>query len=126
MDSISKARRNLDDARTILREKANKEEGYYQDAKYVRMAGRTAYAGVLMALNDVLGLKRNDRKDVDWYGQQLLLLNKDVLSAFRTTYQVLHLSMIYDGLQDAVIVEIGLKRADSIIDWVEQRSTAAA
>ena len=38
MDSILAAKRYLDNAKEILREKALKDDGYYQDSKYVKMA----------------------------------------------------------------------------------------
>ncbi|WP_461141388.1 DUF5618 family protein [Spirosoma pomorum] len=40
-----------------MRNKAHKEDGYYQDSKYVKMAGHTAYVGVLVALDELLGKK---------------------------------------------------------------------
>jgi hypothetical protein len=36
---IQEAKRYIDNARTILSEKAEKEEDYYHDGKYVKMAG---------------------------------------------------------------------------------------
>ena len=126
MNSINEAKRYLDNARAILREKANKEDGYYQDAKYVKMAGHTAYVGILVALDSLLGEKKKGRKDVDWYKQHLTRLDKNVLNAFVSAYQLLHLDMAYDGILDVEVAQTGLKRADSIIDWVEQRSVAAA
>ena len=126
MNSINEAKRYLDNARAILREKANKEDGYYQDAKYVKMAGHTAYVGVLLALDGFLGGKKKGREDVDWYKQQLIKLDKDVLNAFVSVHQLLHLSMAYDGILDAEVAQIGLERADSVIGWVEQQSIVAA
>ena len=51
MKHITEAYRYLDNAKEILREKAQKEDRYYKDAKYVKMAGNTAYNGVFVALN---------------------------------------------------------------------------
>ena len=39
---IKEAQRYLDNAREILSTKAEKDGGYYNDPKYVRMAGDTA------------------------------------------------------------------------------------
>jgi len=66
MDSILAAKRYLDNAKEILREKALKDDGYYQDFKYVKMAGHTAYTGILLALDFYPGKKGKGRKDVDW------------------------------------------------------------
>jgi len=41
-----------------LSEKAGKEDGYYQDTKYVKLAGHAAYAGILVALDAYLRRKR--------------------------------------------------------------------
>ena len=125
MSTIQEAKRYLANAREILRDKANKEDGYYQDSKYVRMAGHTAYVGVLVALNGLLGKKGKGRKDVDWYKQHLAKLDKRVLNSFVSAYDILHLSMAYDGIPDAEVVQAGLNRAETIIDWVEQRTAVA-
>lgn len=102
MNTTQEARRYVDNAREILRDKAQKEDGYYHDSEYVKMAGHTAYVGVLVALDGMLGKKGKGRKDpgrrpVDWYKQHLAKLDKKVLNAFLTAYQVLHLDMAYDG-----------------------------
>ena len=54
MDQIEEAKRYLANAREILNDKGQKEDGLYQDIKYVKMAGHTAYAGVLVALDELL------------------------------------------------------------------------
>jgi hypothetical protein len=48
---IREAERYLQNARQILSEKAEKDGNYYNDGKYVRMAGNTAWNGVLIALD---------------------------------------------------------------------------
>ena len=62
MNQIAEAKRYIDNAKDILREKAIKEDGYYQDKKYIRMAGNTAYSGVLEALDAVIMEKIRGRK----------------------------------------------------------------
>ena len=125
MSSIQEAKRYIDNAKEILRDKARKEDGYYQDSKYVKMAGHTAYTGILVALDDLFGKKGKGRKDVDWYKQHLSQLDKKALNAFLTSYQVLHLDMAYDGAKSAKLAAIGLNEAEKIISWVEMRSQAA-
>ncbi|GHT53224.1 hypothetical protein FACS189451_04920 [Bacteroidia bacterium] len=46
-DPIKEAERYLDNARTILSEKAGKNGNYYSDSKYVKLAGHAAWCGVL-------------------------------------------------------------------------------
>lgn len=124
-DSVLEAKRYLDNAKEILREKAKKEDGYYQDAKYVKMAGHTAYTGVLFALDRFFGKKSKGRQDVDWYKQNLSAQDKKVLNAFLTAYQVLHLDMAYDGARSADLAKVGMQEAERIIDWVGTRTAAA-
>lgn len=125
MDSIQEARRYLDNAKQILREKAIKDDGYYQDAKYVKMAGHTAYAGILVALDEFLGKKSKGRKDVDWYKSNLSKIDKKVLNAFNNAYQVLHLDMAYDGANGAELINSGFSEAEKIIYWIESRTATA-
>ncbi|MGA0556975.1 DUF5618 family protein [Larkinella sp. VNQ87] len=125
MNTVQEAKRYIDNAREILREKANKEDGYYQDTKYVKMAGHTAYAGVLVALDVLLGKKGKGRKDVDWYKQQLARIDKKLLHSFVGVYDTLHLSMSYDGNPLASVATAGLAEAEAIIQWVENRTAEA-
>ena len=62
MKDIHEARRYLSNAKEILREKALKEDGFYKNRKYVKMAGHTAYSGVLVALDSVFGDKKRKKK----------------------------------------------------------------
>ena len=126
MDSILEAKRYLANAKDILREKALKDDGYYQDAKFVKMAGHTAYTGILVALDDLLGKKSKGRKDVDWYKSHLSKMDKKALNSFLTAYQILHLDMAYDGAKSAKLAATGLEEAEYIINWLETRTTIAA
>lgn len=119
---ILEAKRYVENARTILREKAIKEDDRYTDKKYVKLAGHAAYTGVLVALDGFFGVKKKGRKDVGWYQEQLASVDKMLLNNFASAYELLHLSMSYDGTLEAVVAQTGLKRADEIIQWVEQRT----
>jgi hypothetical protein len=121
---IEDARRYIANAKELLSEKARKEDGFYRDEKYVKMAGHTAYAGVLVALDAVLPKKGKGRKSVDWYLENLANMDGKLLDSFNAAYDTLHLSMGYDGNSDAEVVAAGLKRANYIIDWVETRVAA--
>ncbi len=124
METITEARRYLDNAKEILREKAGKEDGFYQDAKYVKMAGHTAYTGVLVALDGLFGEKAKGRKDVDWYKKNLAKSDKKALNTFATAYELLHLNMAYDGILDTEVIQTAFKRAETIIDWAEIKTAA--
>ena len=121
MKHIVEAHRYIDNAKEILREKAQKEDGYFKDKKYVKMAGNTAYNGVLEALDGLFGLKRKGRKSVYWYQEELGKVDKKMLNAFNTAYSLLHLEMGYDGVLSAEVAVLGLKEAEKIINWVETK-----
>ena len=124
MKDILEAKRYLSNAKEILSEKAVKENGYYQDRKYVKMAGHTAYAGVLVALDSILGNKQKGRKSVEWYKEELAGMDKKILSAFLSAYDTLHLAMSYDGNLNTKVAVAGLEDAEKIIAWVEQKAQA--
>jgi hypothetical protein len=124
-DPIEEARRYLANAKQILSEKARKEDGYFQDPKYVKMAGHTAYTGILLVLDEIFGKKARGRKDVDWYKQHLSQADKKMLNSFMTAYQVLHLDMAYDGAKSAALAKLGLEEAEKLIHWVERKTGSA-
>jgi len=124
-NTVEEARRYLNNAKEILSEKARKEDGYYQDTKYVKLAGHAAYTGVLVALDGLFGKKGKGRKDVDWYKERLSTMDKKLLYSFVAAYDTLHLSMSYDGNPLAEVAKAGLDTAESIIAWVETRTATA-
>jgi hypothetical protein len=123
-DNLQEARRYLNNAREILKEKARKEGDFYQDRKYVRLAGHAAYSGVLVALDVLIG-KKKGRKSAEWYVENLRKIDRKALDRFNALYDVLHLSMAYDGVLLASVSREGLKAAEILIDWIETRSAAA-
>jgi len=126
MKHTEEAHRYVDNAKQILKEKANKEDGYYQDKKYVKMAGNTAYSGVLVALDGFFGLKKKGRKSVEWYQEELGKVDRKILTTFNSAYNMLHLLMGYDGELDVKICNVGLEKAESIIHWIETKQEVVA
>ena len=124
MEAISEAKRHIDNAKDFLRNQAKKEDGLYQDKKYVKIAGHTAYTGILVALDELLAeKKKKTRKSVEWYQKELSGLDKKITSDFATAYQILHLDMGYEGTKSAKIAKLGMETAEKIIGWVENRLT---
>ena len=121
MKAIPEALRYLDNAKEILRDKAIKEDGYYQDKKYVRLAGHAAYLGVLIALDELLGAKKKGRKSVDWYKAELSKMDRKITNIFDSAYDTLHSSLGYDGNPSVTVAGSGLKDAEQIISWVETK-----
>jgi hypothetical protein len=127
MKHVTEATRYLENAKEILRVKANKQDGFYQYKKYVKLAGHAAYTGVLLALDGTLeepGIGKKGRKNVEWYQKELSQIDKSLLYRFLGVYDTLHLSLGYDGNPDAKVAKAGLENAEKIIKWAETRSAA--
>jgi hypothetical protein len=121
---IADAKRHIENAREILREKGKKEDGFYTDAKYVAIAGHTAYRGILIVLNELMkqhGIKKSTRKHVDDYQDFLAKLDRKILNHFNIAYEILYLVMGYDGFGEYDVVKKGLNSAEEIINWVEKK-----
>ena len=120
------AERYINNAIDILRTKANKKDGLYQDVKYVKMACGTAYSGVLYALGTYFEMKgkpikekRVGRTSVEFYRKQLGVLDKKFLDYFNTVYSVLHLAGYYDGIKDYDVIQAALNKAIDIVNKIK-------
>ena len=118
---IREAERYLANAKQILSEKAEKEGGFYNDKKYVRMAGNTAWNGVLVALDAVTDVRKNMKKgarvDIKDYQNAVAKKDKKMTRHLQVAYDTLHLSLGYDGNLSFVTVQDGLKQGKLMIDW---------
>ena len=121
---IREAERYLQNARQILSEKAEKDGDYYRDNKYVKMAGNTAWNGVLVALDAVLPVRANMKKGqrLDFRDYQEAIAKKDnkMTHPLLNAYEMLHKSLGYDGITDYKIIQSSLKYADILIAWADK------
>lgn len=94
------------------------ETQLYQDRKYVRMAGNTLWNGVLLMLDAVFHLKTKQRPHPDIMDYKDAISNRDkkLLSLVITGYEVMHISMGYDGIQSKETSETGFRLANEIIN----------
>lgn len=105
--------------------KAKKEEKYYRDPKYVKMACGTAYSGVLVAMDCFLMLKeihrptKKERKSIEHYQNHLGKLDKKMLDSLNDVYQILHLSGYYDGNLNVNVIKEGFDNAYIIIEKIK-------
>jgi hypothetical protein len=122
---IREAERYLLNARTILSEKAEKDGKYYKDTKYVRMAGNTAWNGVLIALDAVLGVRKNlkkgQRPDFNDYEAAMAKKDSKMTRPLLGAYESLHKTLGYDGNPRYNIVQDSMKQAQSILDWCNKQ-----
>src|SRR5437879_5173116 len=115
-DELKEAKRYLLNAKEILREKAGKQDRFYLDKKYVRMAGNTAYNGVLEALDAIVpSPPKGKRKSIEHYQNHLAKKDKKILALLNDAYNTLHLAMGYDGNLNSLVIKGGLDTADEII-----------
>lgn len=120
---IEEAKRYLQNAKDILKEKAGKEGKFYTDAKYVKMAGNTAWNGVLVALDYAFGFKKEKgRKDIKDYKEMASKFDKKLLMYVNEGYNTLHLAMGYDGNKIYQTCASGMEIAEDIIKWCEKRT----
>ena len=121
---IREAERYLQNARQILSEKAEKDGDYYNDSKYVKMAGNTAWNGVLVALDAVLdvrsGMKRGQRPEFKDYQAAIAKKDNKMTRPLLGAYESLHKSLGYDGNPRYKIVQDSLDQAKMILDWAEK------
>ena len=119
----SEATRYMENAKECLK-KAKKDDDYYQDSKYVKMACGTAYSGMLVALDGFLilkgiGKKSKYRKSIEYYQSNITKIDKKMLDYLNSAYNILHLSGYYDGERDARVVSAGFDNAYKIIDKIK-------
>jgi hypothetical protein len=121
---IREAERYLQNAKQLLSEKAKKDGNYYNDTKYVKLAGHAAWSGVLIALDAVLGIHENmkkgqrlDFKDyMDAIAQKDSKMTRPLLGAYESCHKILG----YDGNPVYKIVQAALEEADYVIRWADK------
>src|SRR6218665_3274921 len=101
VEQYNEIMRYMENAREILSTKAKKKDGYYQDAKYVKMACGTAYSAVLMALDAHLGTK--------------VKTHKPKINHFNNTWDSLHCAGYYNGNLSVKMLQVGFDSANAII-----------
>jgi hypothetical protein len=118
---IKEAMRYIDNARQLLSEKAGKDGNYYTDKKYIKMAGHTAWCGVLIALDAVLkvteNMKKDRRPDIKDYQEAIAKIDRKMPRIMMNSYDTLHKVLGYDGNLNYRIVQDGLEEAQNMIVW---------
>ena len=128
-DPIGEARRYVTNAQDALRDhgKLNTDTGRYEDPKYVKAAGHYLWSGVLIALEAVFHVEaekkkrkgKDNRVSVDDYTAAVSQRDQKLLGWVTDGYQIMHLSMGYDGIQAKVVCVEGIRLANNIIDRCE-------
>lgn len=117
---VEEARRYVENAKKILIENGelDTETHLYGDRKYVRMAGDTLWKGVLLILDEVFHVRKDRRTRVHIEDYQEAVNKRDgkLAKLVYTGYDIMHLCMGYDGLQDKNTCDSGFRIANEIID----------
>ena len=128
-EPISEARRYVDNAREILKERGKlDDEGFqYEDEKYVRAAGNYLWLGVLMALDGVFHVRedRRTRVNIEAYQEAVSKRDLKLLSWLTDGYNIIHLYMTYDGVASKDLCDLGFEYANRIINRCETMMPAA-
>ena len=127
---IKEAERYLENAKQILSEKAEKEGRHYKDSKYVKMAGNTAWSCVLVALDAVLGVKKNLKKgqrvDIQDYQEAMAKKDRNMTRPLHSAYESLHLYLGYDGNLNYKIVQGAMEEGKRMVSWAAKHYPKSA
>ena len=121
---IEEAKRYVANAKMILKEKAIKDGLLYQDSKYVKLAGHALWTGCLLALQYALKIeqKKGHRLDIKDFKEAASKRNKKLLAYVTSGYNIMHLSMSYDGEKSYGVSKSGVDIANEIIKWCENNA----
>jgi uncharacterized protein (UPF0332 family) len=120
-EAHAEAMRYVQNARDVL-QKASKEDNFYYDSKYVRMACGTAYSGMLVALDAWLKLKsvpEPEHKSIDFYRKNIGKLDRKLLTILNGAYDTLHLWGYYDGTLRVPVIQDGFSMALDILERIK-------
>ena len=117
-DPIEEARRYVSNAKETI-EKANfdPEIRGYTDNKYVKTAGNILWNGCLLALEAVFHIRKGKgRPSIEKYEEVAAQRDRKLLTAIVEGYNIMHLSMGYDGTRNKKVCDAGFESANAIID----------
>ena len=124
-DPVKESRRYVANAKQTLNDhgQLDTKSKVYEDRKYVRSAGHFLFLAVLIALDAVFhvgdpktyGTKKS-RVGIDDYRKAVAQRDRKLLLLLNQAYDILHLSMGYDGVQSKDVCDAGFRLANDIID----------
>ena len=117
-DPYLESMRYIENAKQQLKQ-AGKDDKFYIDEKYVKIACGAAYSGMLRALDFLFDIKhvpkRRGRKSIEYYQSELAKTDKKLLNHLNSAYRFLHLAGYYEGETSIKGIEAGFDSAISII-----------
>ena len=117
-DSIKEARRYVANAEeTIQKANYDTELKMYTDSKYIKTAGDILWKGCLIALDAVLQVRKGKgRPSIEKYKEAAGQRDRKLLAAIVSGYDLMHLTMGYDGVKNKKVCDAGFESANAIID----------
>ena len=89
----------------------------YTDNKYVKTAGNILWNGCLLALDAALEVRKGKgRPSIEKYKEAAGKCDRKLLAAILAGYDLMHLSMGYDGTRGKATCDSGFEWANTIID----------
>lgn len=120
--AAEEAQRYLENARTILSEKAGKKDGLYADVKYVKMASGTAYSAALLILDEFLkqkeGIHFKKPTSIEDYIARVKKYDKKLLRLLANVYDELHLAGYYHGTKSVDTIQLGLSNVTKMLNYI--------
>ncbi|MCE7063545.1 DUF5618 family protein [Dyadobacter sp. CY343] len=120
--AAEEAQRYLENASTILSEKAGKRDGQYADIKYVKMAAGTAYSAALLILDEYLkqkeGIHFKKPTSIEDYMSRLRKYDKKLLRLLASVYDELHLAGYYHGTRSVDTIQLGLTNVTKMLNYI--------
>ena len=117
-DPIKEARRYVANAEEVIKKaQYDPEMKSYTDSKYIRTAGDILWKGCLLALDAVLHVRKGKgRPSIDKYKEAVAKRDKKLLNFVNIGYNLLHLTMGYDGTKSKKVCDEGFEYANANID----------
>ncbi len=119
VDPIAEARRYVENAKELLKNhgQLDYENRFYGDRKYVRMAGNTLWNGMLLVLKATFQIKKNKgRLSIEDIRTVINKRDGKMMTLVNTAYDIMHLSMGYDGILEKDVCSKGFQIANEIIN----------
>ena len=117
-DPIKEARRYVANAEEVIKKaQYDPEMKSYTDSKYIRTAGDILWKGCLIALDASFDVRKGKgRPSIEKYKEAVAKRDKKLLNYVNIGYNLLHLTMGYDGTKSKKVCDEGFEYANAIID----------
>ena len=117
-DPIAEARRYVANAEEVIKKaKYDTELKSYTDSKYIKAAGDYLWKGCLIALDAVFDVRKGKgRPSIDKYKMAVAKRDRKLLNSVNIGYDLMHLTMGYDGTKDKKVCDRGFEYATEIIN----------